>query len=144
MCNMIVITRKGSAPGARKPIRVYQKLIQERNHPTLAEFSMYPLDSVHLSKDLANAVEILENAGLPYQLGPMRMCMEGDWDQVLSTIRRCHLAMTQKHGRVVTTIVIDDHNEQAHSLKEMVSSVEQQVALKRGPKPGIDTQCQPG
>jgi uncharacterized protein (TIGR00106 family) len=106
----------------------------------LAEFSMYPLDGVHMSKDVAKAIDILESAGLPYQLGPMGTSIEGDWDDVLPVIRRCHLAVAKDHGRVITTIVIDDRKNQPHALKEMVSSVDQHLAAKHARKSKIDMQ----
>jgi uncharacterized protein (TIGR00106 family) len=91
----------------------------------LAEFSIYPLQAEHLSKDVAKVIEILESAGLDYRLGPMSTAVEGSWDQVLGAVRRCHEAVAQVHERVVTSIIIDDRKNQPHHLSEMVTSVEQ-------------------
>jgi uncharacterized protein (TIGR00106 family) len=65
--------------------------------------------------------------GLDYRLGPLSTAVEGNWDQVLGAVRRCHEAVAQVHDRVVTSILIDDRKTQSHYLREMITSVEQQL-----------------
>jgi uncharacterized protein (TIGR00106 family) len=93
----------------------------------LVQFSIYPIPAEHMSKEIARVIEVLESAGLDYRLGPMSTAVEGDWDQVLPAIRRCHEAVAQNYGRVITSIVIDDRKHQPHHLAEMVASVEQHL-----------------
>ncbi|MCS6976248.1 MAG: MTH1187 family thiamine-binding protein [Gemmatales bacterium] len=93
----------------------------------LAQFSIYPMQAEHLSKDIAKVIETLEASGLDYRLGPMSTAVEGEWDQVLTAIRRCHEAVAQNYDRVITTIVIDDRRHQPHHLAEMIASVEQRL-----------------
>jgi uncharacterized protein (TIGR00106 family) len=107
----------------------------------LAEFSIYPLQTEHLSKDVAKVIETLENTGLDYRLGPMSTAVEGDWNQVLAAIRRCHEAVTQNHDRVITTIVIDDRKTKPHHLSEMITRVEEELARRRVPRSNIDPLC---
>ena len=104
----------------------------------LAEFTIYPTECSHMSRDVASVIEILETAGVEYRLGPLATAVEGDWDQVMSAIRSCHLAMRQQHPRVITTITIDDRKDQPHHLDEMVSIVEKHLghaARQTGRKP---------
>lgn len=96
----------------------------------LVEFSIYPLYAEHMSKDVAKVIETLERAGLPYHLGPMSTAVEGDWDQVMEAIRRCHQMIAMEHERVLTTITIDDRKNQPHHLADMISSVEQRLGHK--------------
>jgi uncharacterized protein (TIGR00106 family) len=96
----------------------------------LVQFSIYPLQTGHLSKDIAQVVEILEAAGLDYRLGPLSTSVEGEWDQVLPAIRRCHEAVAQNHARVLTTIMIDDRGQQSHHLTEVISRVERQLGRR--------------
>ena len=49
----------------------------------LAEFSIYPLQTEHMSKDVAKVIETLESAGVHYHLGPMSTAVEGHWEQVM-------------------------------------------------------------
>lgn len=93
----------------------------------LAEFSVYPMDAAHISKDVARMVEILESSGLEYRLGPMGTSVEGDWPAVMQVIQRCHQAAVQGHARVITNIVIDDRKEGGHHLDEMIASVEEHL-----------------
>jgi uncharacterized protein (TIGR00106 family) len=96
----------------------------------LAQFSIYPMQTEHMSKDVATVIETLESTGLDYHLGPMSTAVEGGWEQVLAAIQRCHQAVAKDHARVITTIVIDDRKHQPHHLAEMVSSVEQQLGRR--------------
>lgn len=95
----------------------------------LAEFSIYPLDDGHLSEDLARVVDLLDECGLNYRLGPMGTSIEGEWDEVLSAIHRCHRTVAEAgHSRVVTNIMIDDRRDGGHSLHQAVARVEQHRA----------------
>lgn len=93
----------------------------------LAEFSIYPMHAEHMSKDIAQVVEMLEKARLDYHLGPMSTAVSGSWEQVMPAIERCHQEVAKNHERVITTIVIDDRKQQPHGLAEMIASVEQQL-----------------
>ena len=93
----------------------------------LAEFSINPVNGVHMSKDVAEVIEVREETGLEYRLGPMGTTVEGDCQQVLAAIQRCHQIVSEVHPRVITTIVIDDRRDQPHHLDEMVPSVERHL-----------------
>jgi len=93
----------------------------------LAEFSIYPMHTAHMSQDVAQVVKVLEGTGLKFRLGPMGTCVEGDMEEVLSAIKHCHQAVASGHDRVITTIAIDDCKKSPHHLSEMVTSVEQQI-----------------
>jgi uncharacterized protein (TIGR00106 family) len=88
------------------------------------------MDETHLSKDVAQMMEILENEGVKYCLGPMGTGVEGTWNQVMSAIRDCHELMLKKHSRVITTITIDDRTEPQHHLDEIVPVVERRLGRK--------------
>lgn len=91
----------------------------------LVELAIRPVSSLHMSRDVAKVVQILEASGLSFELGPMATCIEGDWERVFATIRQCHEAVVERHERVITTITIDDRKHFHHSLAEMVASVNQ-------------------
>jgi uncharacterized protein (TIGR00106 family) len=93
----------------------------------LAEFSIYPMQTEHMSKDLARVVETLESTGLAYHLGAMSTAVEGSWAEVMEAIHRCHQAVAKEHDRVITTISIDDRKDQPHHLAGMISCVEHQL-----------------
>ena len=96
----------------------------------LAEFSINPLKTEHMSKDVAKVIETLESSAVHYHLGPMSTAVEGNWEQVMEAIRRCHQMIALSHDRVITTITIDDRKNQPHHLAEMISSVEQKLGRR--------------
>jgi uncharacterized protein (TIGR00106 family) len=102
----------------------------EKGARQCAEFSIYPLQTEHMSKDVAKVIETLEGAGLHYHLGPMSTAVEWNWEQVMEAIRRCHQVVALSHDRVINTIVIDDRKNQPHHLAEMVASVEQRLGRR--------------
>jgi uncharacterized protein (TIGR00106 family) len=106
----------------------------------LAEFSIYPLQTEHLSNDVAKVVETLESTGLDYLLGPMSTAVEGTWADVWAAIQRCHQVVAKDHERVITTIVIDDRKTRPHHLREMVTRVEEERG-RRVPRADMDPQC---
>ncbi|MEX0979302.1 MAG: MTH1187 family thiamine-binding protein [Pirellulales bacterium] len=94
----------------------------------LVEFSIYPLGGTrHLSKDIAHVIQTLGESGLHFELGPLSTAIEGDWDQVLAAIHKCHRKMVEAHDRVITTITIDECKSGQHRLSEMVESVKRQL-----------------
>lgn len=98
----------------------------------LAEFSIYPLGGTrHLSKDIAQVVQTLGETGLHFELGPLSTAIEGDWDEVLQAIQKCHRKMVEAHERVITTITIDECRSGQHRLADMVASVKRELAGQR-------------
>ncbi len=97
----------------------------------IAEFSVNPMNTEHMSKDVAQVIEVLQSTGLDYRLGPMSTCIEGKFEEVLAAIGRCHEAGAKQHDPAITTIVIDDRKHQPHHLSDMVTSVEQQLGHTR-------------
>ena len=93
----------------------------------LAEFSVYPTSGAHMGKAIAKVVETLEGLGLEYRLGPMSTTIEGDLEQVLTAIRRCHEAVVAGQQRVITSIMLDDCPDHRLTLADAVARVEQHV-----------------
>lgn len=98
----------------------------------IAQFAIYPTDETHMSRAVAKMIQILEQAGIEYRLGPTSTAVEGECDAVMDAIRRCHQAALEDHDRVITTITLDDRRVPMHRLDEMVASVERH--LGRGAK----------
>ncbi|MDX2474989.1 MAG: thiamine-binding protein, partial [Candidatus Krumholzibacteria bacterium] len=49
----------------------------------LLEFAMYPTDKGEsVSNYVQRNLEIIDDSGLPYRLGPMGTCLEGEYDEV--------------------------------------------------------------
>jgi uncharacterized protein (TIGR00106 family) len=92
----------------------------------LIELSMTPLGrGTHLSQDLAGVLKIIDESKLPYCLTPTGTCIEGDWDEVMTLVRRCHEHLRTMTTRVLTTVRIDDESGASGKLTENIRSVEQ-------------------
>ena len=38
---------------------------------------------------MKRSLEIIDDSGLPYRLGPMGTCLEGEYDEVMAVVHRC-------------------------------------------------------
>ncbi len=97
----------------------------------LAEFSIFPISSgVSLSKYVARSLQIIQKSGLPYKMNSMGTVVEGEYDEVMTLIRKCHMRMRKDNDRVVTIIKIDDRKGRRKALDKKVESVQQKVRFK--------------
>ena len=105
----------------------------------IAEFSMHLTDPVGNKEDVGRIVEVIKLSGLHYTLGPIGACLEGSWDQVMSVIGRCRLAIAPHHKRVIISIIVDDAAEQPNRLKEIATAM--QLARSRMPHGDMEVEC---
>jgi uncharacterized protein (TIGR00106 family) len=94
----------------------------------IAEFSVVPVGrGESLAGPVARVLDIVDKSGLPYQLTAMGTLVEGDWDEVLALVRRCHEAMRGEAGRVSTHIAIDDRPGASGRIVGKVRDVEESL-----------------
>jgi uncharacterized protein (TIGR00106 family) len=94
----------------------------------IAEFTVVPLDKgAHLSKWVAPIIEIVAESGVSYQFTAMGTILEGEWDEVMGVVRRCHERMREVSERVVTSVKIDDHAGRSGRMQGKVESVERDL-----------------
>ncbi len=92
------------------------------------EFSILPVGKgVSLSEHVAKALDIVDQSGLRYQFTPMGTILEGGYDEIMSTIKKCHDAILEDCERVVTTIKMDDRKGSEDAIKRKVESVERRL-----------------
>ena len=97
----------------------------------LAEFSMWPMDKGEsVGQYVARLLDIIDKSGLPYRLGPLGTCVEGDYDQVMSVIAQCHAALAKDCNRIACTIKMDFRAGHDHMLESKIESVEQKLGRK--------------
>ena len=91
----------------------------------LASFSVVPMGAGEGVKELiAEALTIVDASGLSYQLGPMHTVIEGEPDQVLDVIMRCHRRILELAPRVLTNITLDERKGATGRLEGKVRDVE--------------------
>ena len=97
----------------------------------LVELSINPLGrGTHLSKDLGEILKIIDDSKLPYCLTPSGTCIEGDWEEVFGTIRKCWEALEQDCDRVQLIIKADWRRGAAGRLLSKIAAVEEKLGHK--------------
>jgi len=91
----------------------------------LVEFRLTPIGTGEETKELlAKAVALVEKSELDYQLTAMGILLEGQWEEVIFVIQKCHEELKKFADRVVTDILIDDRKDLHGRLKGNVLEVE--------------------
>jgi uncharacterized protein (TIGR00106 family) len=99
----------------------------------LAEFTISPMSKGEsMAESIAAILRIVDESGLPYQFHSMGTVVEGEWDDVMALIRRCHEAALGMSFRVATQIKIDDYPGRTSRLTGKVADVERVVGKKLG------------
>ena len=94
----------------------------------LLEFSMFPTDKGESkSQYVARSMEIIQNSGLNYKVGPMGTTIEGEWDEVMSVVKACYMAMEKDCNRVYTGIKIDARKGSGNRLTGKLESLQKKV-----------------
>lgn len=94
----------------------------------LVEFSIIPLGrDTHLSNEIAEVLKLVDASGLPYQLTPSGTCVEGEWNEVMGLVQRCHERARESSPHVITMVKIEDEQGARNKLQRNVESVEEKV-----------------
>ncbi|UCE78686.1 MAG: MTH1187 family thiamine-binding protein [Nitrospiraceae bacterium] len=94
----------------------------------LAGFSIIPIGvGSSIGDQLAVALKIVDESGLPYKAGPMNTVIEGEWEEIIPLIKKCRDAIMEKEDRVVISITIDDRKGKLNMIEEKLSSVEKRL-----------------
>ena len=90
----------------------------------LVEFSIISFSpDEHLNQLIAEALKLLDNSGLPYELTDSMTCIEGEWEEIMPLIRQCHQIVRSMSPHVVTMIRIEDESATVHkeTMREFVA-----------------------
>jgi len=98
---------------------------------TIAEFSITPIGKgSSVGAYVARCLDIVDRSGLPYRLNAMGTVVEGDFDDILKLVARCHKAVTEDSERVSTIVKIDDRKGASGQLDAKVKDVERRLGRK--------------
>lgn len=92
----------------------------------IADVCIVPIGvGVSLSRYIAACVAILEAAGLKTRVHAYGTNVEGEWDQLMSALKRCHQEVHALGApRVSTTLKLGTRVDRPQSMEEKVRSVE--------------------
>lgn len=94
----------------------------------IAELSVIPIgEGSSISPYVTKAVGIIENSGLEYKVTDFGTVIEGDWDKVMDVAKRCHYAIMEDAGRVLTRIIIDERADRNYKLGDKIKSIERNL-----------------
>ncbi|MBM4136713.1 MAG: MTH1187 family thiamine-binding protein [Nitrospira sp.] len=94
----------------------------------LAEFSIVPIGvGSSIGDQLAEVLKIVDASGLPYKVNPMGTVVEGEWDEIIKLIKRCHKTVMKSGERALTSISIDDRKGKPNRIEEKVKSIEKRI-----------------
>ncbi len=97
----------------------------------LIEFSVVPVGTgASLSPAIAKVLKIVAESGVQYKANSMGTVLEGDWDDVMTVVRKCHDAVMASSERALTTITIDDRKGKGSRMDKKLQSVEQKLGMQ--------------
>jgi uncharacterized protein (TIGR00106 family) len=106
-------------------------VFSEETSMLLAEISMWPMDKGEsVGAYVAGVLDVIDRSGLPYQLGPLGTCIEGEWDEVMAVLTQCFEHLSKQSNRIACTVKMDWRKGRSGGLEEKVRSVEEKVGRK--------------
>ncbi len=99
----------------------------------IVDLSVVPLGvGVSVSKYVAACQRVLEEAGLKTRLHAYGTNIEGEWDEVLEAVKRCHERVHAMGApRISTTIKLGTRVDRDQSMEDKVRSVEKRLGKNR-------------
>ena len=91
----------------------------------IVEISFVPLGvGTSLSKYVAESLRLIRESGLPHEFHSMGTNVEGEWDEVMSLIRRCQDRLFEMGApRVTTSLKVSERRDKAYHMADKVSTV---------------------
>jgi uncharacterized protein (TIGR00106 family) len=97
----------------------------------LAEFSIWPMDKGEsVGPYVARCLDIVDKSGLPYRLGPLGTCIEGEWQEVMAVVQRCYEELAKDSNRIACTLKMDWRKGRSGALQSKIDSVEKHLGRK--------------
>lgn len=97
----------------------------------LVELSITPLGrGTHISQDLGQILKTIDESGIRYCLTPSGTCLEGEWDEVMTLVKRCHEQARTSSAHVMTTVRIEDELGEDDKLNNNIASVEREAGRR--------------
>ena len=96
----------------------------------ILELTLIPIGvGTSLSQYVAACERIITEAGLVHQLHANGTNIEGEWEDVLSAVRRCHETLhAMGVPRISSVVKIGTRSDRAQTMEEKVQSVRERLA----------------
>ncbi|HVA07537.1 MAG TPA: MTH1187 family thiamine-binding protein [Acidimicrobiales bacterium] len=94
----------------------------------IAAFSITPIGTGEsVGSDVAEAVRLVRESGLPNETNAMFTNVEGDWDEVMGLIKACVTKVAETAPRVSVVVKIDYRPGATGALQAKVDSIEERL-----------------
>jgi uncharacterized protein (TIGR00106 family) len=95
----------------------------------IAEFTVIPIGvGVSLSEYVAACEHILAGTGLHYELHANGTNLEGEWDDVMDAIKRCHEVLHEMGvPRISTVVKVGTRVDRDQKMDEKIASVREKL-----------------
>ena len=94
----------------------------------IAAFSITPLGvGESVSGQVADAVRLVRESGLPNETNAMFTNVEGEWDDVMDLVKRCVMKVAEAAPRVSVVVKIDYRPGTVDALHEKVQAIEDRL-----------------
>ena len=90
----------------------------------LIDFSIFPIGkNESVSPYVSRVVNIIENSGLAYELGPMGTAVEGEWEEILTVVTACLNELKKDCNRIYMNLKVDYRKDGTNRIENKVKSV---------------------
>lgn len=96
----------------------------------IADVCIIPLGAgVSVSREVTECERILRESGLKTKLHAYGTNVEGEWDEIMAAVKRCHEALHEMGVvRVSTSIRIGTRTDKEQTIEDKVRKVEQALS----------------
>ncbi|NJP99119.1 MTH1187 family thiamine-binding protein [Streptomyces zingiberis] len=95
----------------------------------IVAFSVTPIGSGEdVGEEVAEAVRVVRESGLPHRTDAMFTSIEGEWDEVMDVVKRAVDAVRARAGRVSVVLKADIREGVTDGLTSKVERVERLLA----------------
>ncbi len=83
---------------------------------------------VSVSKYIAACEEVLKDSGLKTALHAYGTNIEGEWDDVMASVKKCHEKVHEMGApRITTTIKLGTRTDREQSMEDKIESVNRKI-----------------
>jgi len=95
----------------------------------LLDFCVVPIGvGVSVSEYIAACQRVLKEAGLKHEMHMYGTNIEGEWDDVLAAVKKCHEVVHQMGApRISTSIRLGTRTDREQTMEDKIKSVEQKL-----------------
>ena len=96
----------------------------------IVDLCVIPLDvGLSVSRHVAACERVFEEAGLSHQLHAYGTNIEGEWDEVMAAVKRCHEVVHEMGAvRISSTLRVGTRTDREQTLSDKVRSVRDKLS----------------